>query len=126
MSFTVLYVDDDAASCMLMREVVAILPNSRFLHAAAGLAGLTLAAAHKPDLVILDIRLPDMSGFEVLKRLKEETETAQIPVIALSADARPQDVERGRAAGFMKYLTKPFVMAEMLRILDEAAATAIA
>lgn len=123
MSFTVLYIDDDSASSILLREVVAILPDSRFLDAATGAAGLALAAAHKPDLIILDIRLPDMSGFDVLKRLKEQAETSGIPVIALSADARPQDVERGRAAGFAKYITKPFIMAEMLRVLSEAAAT---
>jgi CheY-like chemotaxis protein len=122
--FTVLYIDDDPASTALMREVVAIVPCCLFLASTRGDIGIELALAHKPDLIILDIRLPDTTGYQVLRRLRAMAETAHIPVFALSADARPQDIARGRAEGFGRYMTKPFAMTEMLRLLGAAAASA--
>src|SRR5579883_2912990 len=96
MSITVLYVDDNAPAVILMREVVSIIPDSRFLAATTGESGVELATSHKPDLIILDIRLPDMTGYDVLSRLKRSPQTASIPVIALSGDAARHDIERGR------------------------------
>jgi CheY-like chemotaxis protein len=122
MSITVLYVDDNAPAVTLMREVVSIVPDSRFLAAMTGEGGVELAISHKPDLIILDIRLPDMTGYDVLSRLKRSPETADIPVIALSGDAARHDIERGRQAGFRQYITKPFPLKKMLEAIETVAA----
>ena len=80
--------------------------------------GIELAAARKPHLVIMDINLPGMSGFEALRRLRERAETKATPVIALSAAASARDKERGLEAGFHRYLTKPVKLDELLEALE--------
>ncbi|MBI1778366.1 MAG: ABC transporter substrate-binding protein [Proteobacteria bacterium] len=124
-SFSALYIDDNPASIRLMTSLLAELPNVRVLTAPLGAMGVELAIAHRPDIIIVDIQLPDISGYDVLARLKAAPQTQGIPVLALSGDAMPHDVERGRAAGFVEYLTKPFRVADLLqtleRVLDGAA-----
>ena len=117
---TVLYIEDNPASLALMNQLVANLPNARILAAPTGEIGVALALAHRPDVIIVDIHLPDISGYDVLARLKAAPETAGIPVVALSADARPRDVQRGRAAGFADYLTKPFLVPEMVAAIERS------
>jgi len=102
-----LYVEDNPANLRLVEEIVAFRRDLRLLAAHDGHLGLQLARAHRPDIILMDLNLPGMSGFEVLRQLGADPETAQIPVIALTANAMPRDIERGVAAGFHRYLTKP-------------------
>ena len=102
-----LYVEDNPANLRLVEEIVAFRRDLRLLAAPDGHLGLQLARAHRPQAILMDLNLPGMSGFEVLKQLRTDPETAAIPVIALTANAMPRDVERGLAAGFHRYLTKP-------------------
>ena len=102
-----LYVEDNPANLRLVEEIVAFRRDLRLLAAHDGHLGLQLARAHRPDIILMDLNLPGMSGFEVLRQLGADPETADIPVIALTANAMPRDIERGVAAGFYRYLTKP-------------------
>lgn len=102
-----LYVEDNPANLRLVEEIVSFRRDLRLLAAPDGHLGLQLARAHRPEVILMDLNLPGMSGFEVLRQLNADPETADIPVIALTANAMPRDVERGLAAGFHRYLTKP-------------------
>ena len=117
--YTLLYVEDNPANLRLMEHLMAGLPNVSMLAAPTPQLGLELAAAHKPDIIVLDLNLPGMSGYEVLARLKALPETCQIPVMALTAAALPRDIERGMAAGFFRYLTKPLDIKSFLVTIDE-------
>ncbi len=103
----VLYIEDNPANVLLVTRVLASVPNLVLLTADKGAAGIALARAEQPDLILLDIHLPDMDGFEVLRRLRADETVAKTPVIALSADADNRSLERGSVAGFNDYLTKP-------------------
>jgi len=103
----VLYVEDNPANLRLVEEIVRFRADLRLLSAHDGHVGLSLARAHRPEIILMDLNLPGMSGIEVLRQLRADPETADIPVIALTANAMPRDIERGLAAGFTRYLTKP-------------------
>lgn len=118
--YALLYVEDNPASLRLMEHLIGTLPNVAMLSAPTGQLGLELALAHRPDVIVLDLNLPGMSGIEVLGRLKALPETRDIPVIALSAAAMPSDVKRGLAAGFFRYVTKPFDVTMFLSVIDAA------
>ena len=92
----------------------------RMLSARDGNLGIALARTHLPDVILMDINLPGISGFEALKILREDPATAHIPVIALSANAMPRDIEKGLEAGFFRYLTKPIKVNEFMEALDMA------
>jgi len=118
---TILYVEDNPANLRLVQRLIAGRTNLRLLSAGTGDLGIELARAHKPDVVLMDINLPGATnGFKALAVLRGETETAKIPVIALSANANPRDVERGLEAGFLSYLTKPIKVDELMGTLDLA------
>lgn len=117
---TMLYVEDNPANIQLMRDLIDSLGGFRLLVAADPGSGLQLARTHLPDIIILDINLPGMDGFEVLARLRADPATAGIPALALSANALPREVERGKAAGFHRYLTKPLRVPEFMSALEEA------
>ena len=102
----VLIVDDNDKNLKLARDVLRFA-GFRTLEAASGTAGLSLAAAHRPDVILMDIRLPDIDGVEALVRLKDGEATAAIPVVALISFAMKGDRERLLAAGFDGYLEKP-------------------
>jgi CheY-like chemotaxis protein len=102
-----LYVEDNPANLRLMQQVLAPRTDIRLFSTGEPLVGLELARSEHPDLIMLDINLPGMSGFEVLKELQASADTSAIPVLAISANAMPADIERGLAAGFLAYLTKP-------------------
>jgi CheY-like chemotaxis protein len=91
----------------------------RMLSAGDGIRGITLARIHQPDVILMDINLPGISGIQALKILREDPVTAHIPVLALSANAMPRDVEKGLEAGFFRYLTKPIRVAEFMQALDQ-------
>ncbi len=122
--FSLLYVEDNPANLRLMEHLVSTLPNVAVLMAATPQLGLDMAVAHRPDVIVLDLNLPGMSGYEVLRRLQAMPETADIPVLALTAAAFPHDVKKGLAAGFFRYLTKPLDVGAFLAAVDDALADA--
>ena len=85
-----------------------------------GTLGIELARAARPDVILMDINLPGISGIEALKILRDDPATAHIPVVALSANAMPRDIEKGLEAGFFRYLTKPIKVNEFMDTLDVA------
>ncbi len=117
---TLLYVEDNPANLMLIEKLVARRPDIRLLSARDGKRGIEIARASKPDVILMDINLPGISGLMALRILAEDLETATIPVIALSANAMPHDIERGLEAGFFRYLTKPIKVGEFMETLDLA------
>jgi len=117
---TVLYVEDNPANLILVEQLVARRVNLKLLTATDGYAGIELARAYQPDVILMDINLPGISGFACLKLLRDDAATARIPVLALSANAMPRDVERGIDAGFFRYLTKPIKVLEFMEALDLA------
>jgi CheY-like chemotaxis protein len=119
---TVLSIEDDSSNRRLLDDILAARPAITLLHASHPVEGLALARRHRPALVLLDIHLPDMDGFEVLGRLRGDPATRATAVLALSANAMPDDVARGRQAGFDDYLTKPVDVAQLLDHIDRALA----
>ena len=123
-SRTVLYVEDNPANLKLVEMLFTRRPDLCLLTAGNGNLGVSLARAHLPDAIIMDINLPDISGVSALSILRKHSTTAHIPVIALSANANPRDIERGMEAGFFRYLTKPIKVDELMNTLDLALADA--
>ena len=119
---TVLYIEDNTVNQLLMEGMLAQRPGIRLLVAGLPGTGLAMALQARPDLVLLDIQLPEMSGFEVLARLRAQPATRDIPVIAVSANAMPDDVAEARRAGFDAYLTKPLELQRLLAAVDTALA----
>jgi PAS domain S-box-containing protein len=115
---TVLYVEDNLATVALVESIFALRPNVRLLTAMQGGIALELAREHRPDLVILDLHLPDLNGDEVLLRLQGDPRTAPIPVVVYSADATERQMSRLLAAGATAFLTKPARVTEFLDMLD--------
>ena len=122
---TVLYVEDNLATIGLMESVFAMRPNIHLITAMQGGLTLELAREHRPDLVILDLHLPDIPGDEVLKRLRADPRTARIPVVMCSADATERQKRRVLDAGAYEYLTKPVKVQRFLRMLDEVLSTPV-
>ncbi|MGZ8158798.1 MAG: hybrid sensor histidine kinase/response regulator [Methylobacter sp.] len=118
--FTLLYVEDNPANLMLVEQIIDAYPQVHMLSACDGNLGIALARAHLPDVILMDINLPGISGIEALRILREDQATARIPVIALSANAMPRDIEKGLKAGFFRYLTKPIKINEFMNALDNA------
>src|SRR3989441_6562175 len=120
---TVLYVEDNLSNLQLIERLLARRTGIKLLSAMQGRLGLELAREHRPGLILLDLNLPDVHGSEVLRRLREDANTRDIPVVVISADASPKQVERLRAAGARDYLTKPLDVRRFLAIVDELLAT---
>lgn len=121
---TVLYVEDNPDNIALMSQLLAARPNLRLVGASDAMRGMAMARGLAPDVVVMDINLPDINGFEVLQLLQSDPATRHIPVLALSANAMPHDLEKGLAAGFYRYVTKPIKVADFLHALDEGLALA--
>jgi PAS domain S-box-containing protein len=117
---TLLYVEDNPANRMLVEDLVARRPDIRLLTAEDASRGIEIARATLPDVILMDINLPGISGIQALGILAEDPATAHIPVVALSANAVPRDIERGLKAGFFKYLTKPIKVNEFMDTLEVA------
>ena len=113
-----LYIEDNHVNVLLVEELVRSLSGLRIVTEATGAGGVARAHALRPDLILIDLQLPDFDGFEVLRRLRARPETALIPCIALSANAMPDDIERGLAAGFDDYWTKPIKFKPFLDALE--------
>ncbi len=115
----VLCVEDSAANFELIENILADRPGTNLAWADCGLKAVEMAKANTPGLVLLDLDLPDIHGSEVLGRLRAEPATAETPVIVISADATPSQIERMLAAGASDYLTKPFEIRRFLLMFDE-------
>jgi CheY-like chemotaxis protein len=115
---TLLYVEDNLANLSLVETILSARPGWRTIPALQGRLGTELAREHEPDLVLLDLHLPDLQGDEVLRRLRADERTARIPVVMISADATPRTIDRLRAQGADAYLTKPLDVDEFLSTLD--------
>jgi PAS domain S-box-containing protein len=119
LDFTILYIEDNPPNYQLVEHLVEKRPGVRLVGAMQGKLGVELAVSHRPDLILLDLNLPDIQGDEVLLRLRECPETAGIPVVMLSADAMPRQIDRLLAAGARGYLTKPIEVAQFYALLDK-------
>jgi len=117
---TLLYVEDNPANVALVAQLIARRGELKFLTAIDGDLGLLLAQTCQPAIILMDICLPGKSGYEVLKLLQEDPATKHIPVVALSSNAYAHDIAKGVAAGFFRYLTKPYKLDELMAALDAA------
>lgn len=118
-SKTVLYIEDNPANQRLISKIISVHTRCSLLLAANAEEGIVLAVNSQPDLILLDINLPGMNGFEALARLQQNPATKVIPVVALSANAMERDVKKGLAAGFVEYLTKPLDVNQFLTVLQQ-------
>jgi CheY-like chemotaxis protein len=116
----VVYIEDNLSNLHLVQRLLTLRPGVELLHAPGGAAGLKLVRERRPDLVLLDLHLPDIPGEEVLRCLWEDQATRPIPVAVLTADATPAQRRRLLASGAIAYLTKPFDIGEVLALLDRA------
>ncbi len=117
---TLLYVEDNPANLALVEQLIERRSDLKLLTATDGFQGIQLAQAYQPDVILMDINLPGVSGYGCLKILREDRATAHIPVLALSANAMPRDIAKGLQAGFFRYLTKPINVIEFMAALDQA------
>jgi hypothetical protein len=115
----ILCIEDNPANLRLIERILSRRQDVRLLTAGVPSLGLELALAHRPALILLDINLPGMDGYEVMQCLRENPLTRGIPVVAVSANAMPKDLARGKAAGFADYLTKPLDIEQLLRTVDQ-------
>ena len=117
---TLLYVEDNPANLMLVEDLIARRPDISLLIARDGIRGVEIARSSQPDVILMDINLPGINGIEALRILSTDPLTAHIPVVALSANAMPRDIQKGLDAGFFRYLTKPIKVIEFMDTLDLA------
>ena len=117
---TVLYVEDNPANLQLVEQLLARRPDLRLLSAADGNLGIEFARAYQPDVILMDINLPGISGIAAMRILRADPSTAHIPILALSANAVPRDIEKALEAGFFSYLTKPIKVNQFMDALDAA------
>ena len=116
---TVLYIEDDVANVQLVERLLMQRPNINLVTSLLGSMGVELAQLHRPDVILLDVHLSDMHGYEVLQRLQGDSRTIDIPVVVLSADATTWQKRRFRNAGVEQYLSKPLNLQELLDVIDE-------
>jgi CheY-like chemotaxis protein len=120
LGYTVLHVDHNPTNLQLVEELLRWRPQHRLLAASHGALGIEFARAHLPDVILMDLNLPDICGTETMKILRADPLTAHIPVIALCANAMPHDIQDGLQVGFFSYVTKPIRVHEFLDALDDA------
>jgi len=116
---TVLYIEDDPANIFLVEQIFERRRDLRLLTANSCHGGIMMAQDFHPDLIIMDIELPDLNGFDALKILRNDPKTHQVPIVALTSDAFPEQIEKGINAGFCNYITKPFKIDALMKALDE-------
>jgi CheY-like chemotaxis protein len=119
-SHTLLYVEDNPANLRLVEQIIARHSNLHLLTAVTGKMGISVAQSALPDVILMDINLPDMNGFDVLQFLRADPITCAIPAIAISANAMPRDIRNGIEAGFLRYITKPIQVDEFVLAVGEA------
>jgi len=116
---TVLYIEDDTANIQLVERLLVQRPNIKLITSLLGGMGVELAQHYQPDLILLDVHLTDLHGFEVLERLQGDSRTIDIPVVVLSADATTWQRRRFRNAGVYEYLSKPLDLQQLLDVIDQ-------
>lgn len=121
---TVLYIEDNLSNLRLVERILARRPEVKLISAMQGSFGLELAYQHRPDLILLDLHLPDIQGDELLRQLRADPRTEQIPIVMVSADATPAQIARLLAEGASNYLTKPIDVREFLAVVDATHALA--
>jgi CheY-like chemotaxis protein len=117
---TLLYVEDNLANVALVRQLIARRGDLKFLTAIDGDIALLMAREFSPSIILMDINLPGKNGYDVLKLLRDDPVTMHIPAIALSSNAFQSDVDKGAEAGFLRYITKPYKLDDLLGALDIA------
>jgi PAS domain S-box-containing protein len=122
----ILYIEDNFSNVTLVDQMLAERPALELMTAMQGRVGLELARQHSPDLILLDLHLPDMPGWQVLAQLKADQLTRHIPVVVISADATSPQIKRLLSAGARAYLTKPIDIAEFFRVIEDALTPATA
>jgi PAS domain S-box-containing protein len=120
MRYTLLCVEDNPANLNLIEQIIERRPDIRLLTAVNGTLGVELARSHLPQVILMDVNLPGISGIKALQILREDPATAHIPVVALSANAMPRDIAKGLEVGFFRYLTKPIKVKEFMDTLNAA------
>ena len=115
---SVLYIEDNPANLRLITQMLETLPNVEVLGALEPTLGLELAERHVPNLILLDINLPEMDGYEVFKKLRNNDTTCHIPVFAISANVMPKDLQKSEKAGFDRYITKPINVRDVLTLVE--------
>lgn len=116
----VLYVEDNPANLRLMQQIIRLREDLDLIHAETGQLAIDMVDLAHPDLILMDINLPDIDGFSALSLLKQKENTRHIPVIAVTANAMPADVEKGAEAGFFDYITKPVELERLFKSVDNA------
>jgi CheY-like chemotaxis protein len=117
---TVLYIEDNPANLKLVQRLIARRPGMRLEAAVTATMGIQLARTRQPTLILMDINLPDMSGVDALRILQDDPATSRIPVLAITSNAQPSDIEEGMKAGFLRYINKPIKVADFMAALDVA------
>jgi CheY-like chemotaxis protein len=121
--WTVLYVEDDVVNVLLIERILEMRPELELMVGPDARRGIALALEHEPDLILLDMRLPDMKGDEVLRRLRAEPQTEKTPVIVVTADDNPRLIERLFALGATDFLPKPIDLSRFLSVIDRYSAS---
>ena len=118
--YKLLYIEDNVANLVLVEQIMEMREDIKLFSALNPVKGLEIAERELPDLILLDINLPEMNGFEVQRILAESPVTKHIPVVYISADALPQDIDRAMKAGFADYITKPIDIESFLAKIEKA------
>jgi CheY-like chemotaxis protein len=118
--WTVLNVEDHRGNALLVEGLLERRGDLRLLQARTGNEACEMARASRPDTILMDIGLPDMSGFDALRILKGNPSTAHIPLIAVSSDSYPDQIDKGLKAGFFRYLTKPYRLHDLMKAIDDS------
>jgi CheY-like chemotaxis protein len=118
---TVVYIEADRINALLMQFLLELRTDYALHHASDGFSGLDLCRRVRPDLVITEMRLPDVTAYEVLRALRYDTATENIPCVVLSGDAVPSNIERALASGFNGYWTKPIDIWQLMQNIDDIA-----
>ncbi len=115
----ILYIEDDLSLRRLVQFILERRDDLEMIEAETGFQGVKMAVEQRPDMILLDLSLPDLNGYDVFARLQSDDGVRKIPVIALSGDSLPEDIEKGLQAGFRDYLTKPIDIKTFYALLDE-------
>ncbi|MEP6937230.1 MAG: response regulator, partial [Chthoniobacterales bacterium] len=116
---TILYIEDNLSCVEIIEQLLSRRPDVKLLAAAQGALGIDLARAHRPDLILLDLRLPDINGEEVLQELRRDARTSALPVVLISGEASPEQIERLLKAGASEYVAKPLDIPRFFTVLDQ-------
>lgn len=121
---TILYIEDDQTNLQLVQFIFSRREDLDLIEAETGSAGIQMAIQHQPDMILLDLSLPDIDGFNVFKQLQNHDATSHIPVIALSGNNTEEDVQKGMDAGLQGYLSKPISVVELYAVIDKTISSA--